>query len=90
MNNDQLAQKIRETRATKRQTQKEVADIIGVSAVTIGHWETNTKRPRTINIIQIERWMGQSVEIPPRCAIQDIPTEELAKELIRRGLKVSF
>ena len=39
-------------------TQVEVADQIGVSATTISHWETGSKRPRASNIRKLAAVLG--------------------------------
>ena len=47
-------------------TQAELAEKVGVSATTISHWETGSKRPRASNI----RKLAEVLEVTP----QDILT----------------
>jgi transcriptional regulator with XRE-family HTH domain len=39
-------------------TQAEVAEQVGVSATTISHWETGSKRPRASNIRKLATVLG--------------------------------
>lgn len=61
---------LRKLRESAVLTQEELAGKVGVSATTISHWETGSKRPRATNI----RKLAEALDVSPQeilAAIQE-------------------
>ncbi len=57
-----LGKRIKEARKGKHLTQEELAQMIGVSKVTICYWEKDIKKPSTKNLILLSKQLNTPIE----------------------------
>lgn len=57
-----LGRRIYEQRKNQGLTQKDLGSLVGVSKVSICHWEKGTKRPSTKNLIQLSKVLNTPLE----------------------------
>ena len=91
-NQPEFGNSVKETRIRKNLSQTTLAEMLGVSAQAIWKWEKHDAVPRQRTVRnKVELWIdGKLIPTSMAVNLESFPTEVLAKELIRRGLKVSF
>lgn len=57
-----MMQRLKELREKKNMTQTQVGDLIGVSCVTIGRYESGEREPSNDKIIALAKYFGVSVD----------------------------
>lgn len=62
MNTEVISSRIREQRKTKRMTQADLADILGISEMTVRRWESNKSSPRIEELKLISKALGTTVD----------------------------
>ena len=53
-----FAERLREARETKRKTQQEIAEYLGISAVSYGAWERGRAEPSLDRLVKLCRYFG--------------------------------
>ena len=62
MNAEVISSRIREQRKNKRMTQADLADVLGISEMTVRRWEGKKSSPRIEELKQISKALGTTVD----------------------------